>query len=295
MNEEEKFTDDPIPRSSKKFSSEEIKVWTDLHIAQPWLENKQPEFESLMGLCKSFDEQNLIMNLLYNFTYLRSSELVECLDNISKNIIEVWGLTPKNTLVIAPDNTDYADSSKAVLQQLKSRINRFVEEGDDHWHTSNFLTSMDSLVSKLNDNIKNIILIDEFVGTGNQMTDNVMLLNEKLEEYEGNKPLIRICVVASMEDGSKKIKELTKDYFYSTSVKKGISDYYSGEELDRAKALMIRLESELKDGYPSLGYSNSEALYGMEGGNTPNNVFPVFWWRDLKNGKKRLTILDRTS
>jgi hypothetical protein len=41
----------------------------------------------------------------------------------------------------------------------------------------------------------------------------------------------------------------------------------------------------------SLGYKKSESLFAREGGNTPNNVFPIFWWEQLASGADRHSLL----
>ena len=61
---------------------------------------------------------------------------------------------------------------------------------------------------------------------------------------------------------------------------------------------MLRLESYLQAKHdnlelPSLGDGEAEALYYMKYGNTPNSVFPVFWWPFLADGTERTTLLDR--
>jgi hypothetical protein len=40
-----------------------------------------------------------------------------------------------------------------------------------------------------------------------------------------------------------------------------------------------------------LGYGRTESLFSRKGGNTPNNVFPVFWWEIDKNNRARKTVL----
>lgn len=61
---------------------------------------------------------------------------------------------------------------------------------------------------------------------------------------------------------------------------------------------MYKLEDKLSKVYegrklPRLGFSRAESLYSREGGNTPNNVFPVFWWPFLETRKQRKVMFIR--
>jgi len=79
----------------------------------------------------------------------------------------------------------------------------------------------------------------------------------------------------------------------------GISGLFTGDELEHQLNLMYSLESKLMpeiDGkkLPKFGYGGAESLYAVEDGNTPNSVFPIFWWPKNANNKNRNPLLERS-
>ena len=44
---------------------------------------------------------------------------------------------------------------------------------------------------------------------------------------------------------------------------------------------------------PSLGYGGAQVAISIEDMNTPNNVFPIFWWQYSSDHKERDVILVR--
>jgi len=118
------------------------------------------------------------------------------------------------------------------------------------------------------------------------------LLDKKINEYS-----IRIYSIAACETGSQVLKKEGIELFCNIILPKGISDHYK-ENKEEKIDLMRRLESLLLPEYegkpmPSMGYGGVEALYAREDGNTPNSVFPVFWWPYYADENKRPTILIR--
>lgn len=261
----------------------------NLTTQQPWLKVKQSSLSNLIDCCGNAEEQYLICDLLRRFTYLDNSTFSDALRLIADHIEKGWCLSPENTLISARENSKFSDSSQLVAYNLKAG-------GQLHgaWTTNRFLSRLRDIE---NSEVEHVILVDEFIGTGETMQKSVEYLRKKSVEWS-QKFKIFVAVVAGMEFGLKRVCDVADSVYAVHSLRKGISDHYS--ELDREQRIlnMIRLEETLanmsnrgKLATHSLGYKKSEALYARHEGNTPNNVFPIFWWESDRDGNDREPIL----
>ena len=92
-----------------------------------------------------------------------------------------------------------------------------------------------------------------------------------------------------MKQGLDKLRgEVGADHvFCGMELQKGITEAIPPAERNRATEAMLELESRIlpprriprqpDDISYNFGYGQSEALFWLEGGNVPNNVFPIFW------------------
>ena len=100
-----------------------------------------------------------------------------------------------------------------------------------------------------------------------------------------------------MEHSLPDIKALADGVFAVHCLKKGISGYYEFPKLTEKLNIMLQMESRLEyspdSKYFPFGYKRSEALYGADGWNAVNNLFPIFWWGELKDGKERTPLFIR--
>jgi hypothetical protein len=282
-----------IARSPKKMEREQLRQLFQLSLAQPWLENRQSELFETMDLCQDVNEQGLICDLLFRFKYVPADSLNECLIQICNKVTNEWDCDPEKTKIAAINRSSYSDSSQHILWLLKPIF------ADRHgWDTTNFVAKMSDAVP-LTGNDNSIVLIDEFSGSGGTLAKAVRWYRQKLLD-NGASAKIYVCCLAAMEKGIEKIQEGTDDLFVCHVLKRGISDHYEGEALAAATAIMEKLEGALapKVGNEILskynfGYKKSEALYYFQNGNPVNNVFPIFWWKELKDKTKWRPIFRR--
>ena len=106
-----------------------------------------------------------------------------------------------------------------------------------------------------------------------------------------------ICSLAAMRSSLEKIEQSAEEIYSVYWLNKGISDEAPKEKLASYTSSMLNLEDSLSwsKGNRNLytfGYKQSESLFSLESINVPNNVFPIFWWKDGKDDK-RPTILRR--
>jgi hypoxanthine phosphoribosyltransferase len=260
---------------------------------QPWLENVEDALLDLFDFCDEPRHQNLVANLLSRTSQLTEEDFSEAIKQLAAQIQTVWALAPKKTWFVSSNNKENTDSSQEVLNRLKAH-----HWDDIDWNKKQFLTRYGDVAAKLSDG-DNVVIVDDFIGTGRSMTKTI----DWFRNFSAQKNLaitVRVCVVAGCATGLAAIVAQGIDIKFAHTIQKGISDHFAGSKLEQALIDMDTLETKLsRDVRTSkfddfkLGYGKSEAMYFRAGGNTPNNVFPVFWWRATKKRDRR-TVMNRT-
>jgi hypothetical protein len=283
-------------RTAKGLNRRQFSMLMKLYEKQPWLMEREPAIEELIDICKDLDGQVLISNLLKRFKFLSSRESSELITQMAKQIAEGWGFRLQETQIVAIAPDYDPDSSQLILQMLKVELSKI------GWGDVKLVTRIWNSVKNLPKYPK-IVLVDEFVGSGTTMAKRIRDVKKSYEAEvkQGRAPKeydIKVCVLATIVNAIKVVEETGIEMYSALQLKKGISGYLTGKLFKKAIKRMLRLESKLKPhindiSLPPLGWGRAEALYGMEGGNTPNSVFPLFWWPRFADGRERQTLLHR--
>ncbi|MEQ9441729.1 MAG: phosphoribosyltransferase [Cyclobacteriaceae bacterium] len=280
-----------MKRDNREIDPLTFKELLELSMDVKWLIRYNIQLATIWNLFKGDEERELIKTLLGRFTYLDSGDIMQITQKIRQTVIESWKLESTNTFFVATSDNPEADGSQAFIQSLK---NNFAS-----WKERNFNNSVSNIEDF--DNNSNIVLVDDFIGSGKTAIRRLKWVNDKLYELEKNKSRVYFIAIAGMEEGINNInKEFYEELFVAHKLHKGISDYFSDSEKGKMLELMLTMEERLGAKYKrkklrdfSLGYGKSEALYTVEALSTPNNVFPVFWWPVLADGTDWDTFFKR--
>jgi hypothetical protein len=262
---------------------------------QPWLTDKYEELQQLLFAdCSNQEQKDLILDLLNRFKYISGENFGLSLTEMAEDIVTDPDLSDETTQIVAMAAGSGTDSSQYILYSLK----RILQENE--WEKHKFTNTFGKIYSsyKKIKKHKNIVLIDEFVGSGRTVIGRIREIKKVFDAAGVTDYRIKVKVIVSTEIGKNAILASGTDFSSQIIIKKGISDYYSNQEFTNKIDLMLCLEDLLKQNYeghelPSLGFGKTESLYCREGGNTPNSVFPIFWWPIYVNGNRRSTVLTR--
>lgn len=276
----------------KYINKEDLSSFFSLYARQDWLVDKNEQLLSLIKICKTREQKKLIIDLLDNFHYLSSETLDTYLNLMADFIVNDSGCSIGCTQIASITDDDDADSSQKILDYIKTKL--YTRD----WGKVKMVNRYGSIMKNHRIGKSEVIFVDEFVGGGTTMLNRI----NKLKKDIRSPFILKICVLAGMDHGLKKIEQLGYEVFCPLRLKKGISERYSASDLDQAIKNMGKLESNLAQKIGDLpiekysfGYDKAEALYSLQGchGNTPNSVFPIFWWPKQKNGKNRDKLLIR--
>lgn len=276
----------------KNLQKEDFTRVIELYKKQPWLLEKEEHLLELINLCDTNDHKDLIVNLLNAFKYLSSKDLNNYYNYITDKIINKTGFDENRTQIASITIDDDADSSQRVLNDIKVPL---FKKG---WINVKTVNRFNDIPKNYKKGKNQIILIDEFIGSGKTIKGRIKNINEWLKgDFD-----LKFCFVAGMDYGINIIENYGYEVYCPLRLPKGISERYVGayknNAIQRMKALEEKLAQQIDKHFIetfTLGYNDTQALYSLEScfGNTPNSVFPILWWPRYFNDSPRNTLLTR--
>ncbi|HHQ4479038.1 TPA: phosphoribosyltransferase [Aeromonas veronii] len=263
-----------------------------------WLKQKYytPGLHGLASEYSGEDEKAALELLFERFTHNDYNERDDAIEKLAELIIE-RDFLPEDTMIIGTAKGTEADGAMAGLYLLKPLLS----EINLNWSEKNISPVLKHATEMcLNDNIKNIVVFDDFIGSGKTLVDNIQKLKSDLNSKRNANYNILVAAFAGMEFGIDYITNtLNVEVTCPIRLIKGISDYNT-ENREEIKRIVLKMEEILGQNWNNLklktfsfGYKKSEALYALIRSNCSNNVFPIFWWPKNLDGTHRVTLLKR--
>lgn len=252
----------------------EDKQW-EINDSQEEQESHFNRYCERISLIKENEKKDLILDLTDRYLWVKVDEYMKLLiDSFEKMLDSNPQIANCEkiyvTALISPGDKGKYKSSPMLVYQFNSLDLRY------HPKISQIKIEILHDIKFLPDSFKSrnefLLLADDYIGTGETAEKCV----ENLIKNNIEPDKIIIFSLVAQEQGLDLLKKY--NIYTTTSIvrKKGISDYYIGEDLDRNIRLMEDIENRLgiKSKY-RFGYGKSESLVTMC--RTPNNTFPIFW------------------
>jgi hypothetical protein len=273
-------------------SNDSVEAWLfDLILRREILGDYYESIKEITRICKSDDEYAVVKHLVENLIVLSSPQFAKQIDLLVASINKIGEKGDKEIAVVAMAWDDKPDSSQHLVQVLKSRFDRYSKV--------RLFNSVPSFCKKNNiETYPTYVLVDDFSGTGKTI-DTRLAYIEKAAEARGVATDPHACILFGMEKAYTNLAAKWPNSIFCTTLKPGLSGYFSGQELEDKVANVKRLEEELapiidETTMPSLGHGQAEALFFIKEMNAPNSNFPIFWWPEDANGEKRVTLMNRS-
>ena len=231
------------------------------------------------SLCMTYmmldnEERELFLDMLKRFTFLPLSQYPKEL-SIAVNQLITSVKTKKIVVYNGMSNREwgYVKSNYLISYQFKGSNLRYnLDPSDKYFIVKDRLK--DLLQIKSYDDTT-LVLVDDFIGTGDTIENAFSHIMNRLKAHNIIIRNYAVVCIAAMNEAIKRLSNSGIMVFCTHKLGKGISDYYTGEDLARAKRIMTQIEDKIKVN-PSyrFGYGQSEALVCME--RCPNNTFALF-------------------
>lgn len=222
------------------------------------------------------EEKLLLLELMNNFNYYPRNLIPNIFRDLNENFYKK-ATEPDYTLYLPmfSKNGKYNHSFEMIKNfQIGTQL------ASDYFIT-NPTEAQNSSSYPLNQ-IKNIVIIDDFIGTGNTFKKFIRHLNSNYPKLVKGKNLYLI-VVEICDFGLEKIKQYLKKESINVTIiphkihKKAFHEnhIFDSKHATSAREIIKQRETAIGSSY-ILGYEESEALLAFYY-NTPNNTLSIFW------------------
>ena len=180
------------------------------------------------------------------------------------------------------ENLDKSDGGDVFVYGLRNCLG---------WNEKRFRSSLYSLESGKFPEVDNVIVADDFTGTGERLSG--MLKQIKNKHPDITIRFVSICLMESV--AREKYPDLLSYQYYAPILLEPGMDHSK----DPRVKTMEQIEEYLSPKYSDmsldtyrLGYKGSGALYWNRQYRVPNNVYPIFWWKKRRDGTDIDPIMD---
>lgn len=192
-----------------------------------WITPRESQlWELLYELLKEDNERDLLEELLRKVVYLNDDDSRAKCKEIANVILNVWNCQESETVIVGAKKKDSSDGGDVLIYNLRNYLG---------WKEKRLQTTYRDLQSI--NNVKSIIIADDFTGTGKRMND---VINDIVNLVPG--VTIRFVSIGLMESTVKKHYPgvLSYQYFAPVILFPGIN-----HEKDKRVELMKQVESYL--------------------------------------------------
>ncbi|WP_282196793.1 hypothetical protein [Alistipes finegoldii] len=277
-----------IPRAKHYLHPADFSRMFELCHNYKWLNAKSLEFCELWNMTDNESQKKLIEQLIKKFTYISFDYLDEITKLIAEYISSIWMLTSENAIITAICDNGRPDGSQTIVQNIKNKFR-------PSWDKTKIFSNILEAVHILTDNTS-IILIDDFIGTGNTICRKIQYVKDYCIRNNIKNVIIKVVALAVMDFAQKSIVDANVEILPYFCLRKGIDSIPNEEERDNATNAMKALELKLDQTHLKryrFGFENSQSLFSLGDNNVPNNVFPIFWWPSNSKKQERNTIFHR--
>lgn len=234
------------------------------------------DFKVRFSKLETQEERNLIMELTEKFTYIPLSEYGRYLLPVVKDFLSMLPSDKKISVINGLRKADWGKVKSNYLVSYQFKGLNLIKNIDWGKHKLRIFDDFKSLFQTSDIQNHELLLVDDFLGTGETIEEAYKYIANRLKIYGKEMPHVSVVCIVAMQQAVDLMKKMGIEVYASKIVNKGISDNYSGEELESAITVMETIEKRInvKPAY-QFGYHQSEALVCME--RCPNNTFPFFW------------------
>jgi len=215
----------------------------------------------------SDEEKIVIEKLLDRFCYYSKTRVNQYLEELHKELFDAHHLKNNDTIYTYIRRRDgFLNSSSSFLNDYKTvnRINKGMCSDD-----------IGNIEESYWKHINNIVFIDDCLGTGDSLKEELEELSKKVS-FEGKN--IYFVVIHAMENGKAKIGDENGVTVVAKNICKKVFNFeVYGEDWELARDVINKASKRLgiSERYKR-GYKKSESLMAFSE-NTPNNTIGIFW------------------
>lgn len=219
------------------------------------------------------DEQDFLIKLTYRFEHIPLRDYLNYMVEPLKRLRQDAGKNNLMFVTCTPKvDVGAVKSSSAVLYQLKGTTLKQHMQLNPKVVIENIQKLPDYTIT----DSSIIVLVDDFIGTGETAIAAVDYIHELAPALKDNSQIVAFSIIA-LRKGIENLSNIGVKTYCSIEKRKAISEEMVDSDREAATAIMQKIESKLKKLKADyrFGYKGSEALVSME--RCPNNTFPVYW------------------